>query len=48
VYVPAKDTASVREGGQTVERVAGVKFLRQAKGYAVFEVGSGEYVFSSR
>jgi hypothetical protein len=28
--------------------VAGIKFLRQESGYAVFEVGSGQYTFSSR
>jgi alpha-L-rhamnosidase len=48
VCVPTQDPASVREGGQQVEGVVGVKFLRQEKGYAVFEVGSGQYVFTSR
>lgn len=48
VYVPAKDPASVREGGQAVDRVDGVKFLRHEKDYAVFEVGSGQYTFTSR
>jgi alpha-L-rhamnosidase len=48
VYVPTSDPASVREGGQAIERVKGVKSLRQTQGYAVFEVGSGQYAFTSR
>jgi alpha-L-rhamnosidase len=46
VYVPAQDPASVREGGQAIDGVTGVKFLRHEDGYAVFTVGSGQYVFS--
>jgi alpha-L-rhamnosidase len=47
VYVPAGDPSSVREGGKTIEQAAGVKFLRYEGGYAVFEVGSGTYAFTS-
>ncbi|NLF73349.1 MAG: family 78 glycoside hydrolase catalytic domain [Candidatus Anammoximicrobium sp.] len=47
VYVPAKDPARVREGGQAIDRAAGVKFLRHESGYAAFEVGSGHYTFTS-
>jgi hypothetical protein len=42
------DPASVRESGQSIARVAGGKFLRLESGYAVIEVGSGQYAFTSR
>ena len=46
IFVPAQDAASVREGGQAIQHATGVKFLRQEPGYAVFEVGSGQYAFT--
>jgi len=45
VYVPARDAASVREGDVAATAAKGVTFLRAEDGYALFEVGSGEYVF---
>ncbi len=47
VFVPAKDGAVVTEGGKTIDKVSGVKFLRLESGAAVYEVGSGQYSFSS-
>ena len=47
VYVPARNVADVRESGKPIERVKGVKFLRQDGALAVFEVGSGRYAFST-
>ncbi len=46
VYVPAADPASVREGGEPINQATGVKFLRFEDGFAVYDVGSGNYVFA--
>ncbi len=46
MYVPARDPAGIQESGQPAQRVTGVKFLRHENGYAVFAVGSGQYVFT--
>ena len=48
VYVPAKDASQVTENGQPVENVDGLTFLHAENGYAMFEVMSGSYLFSSR
>jgi alpha-L-rhamnosidase len=48
VYVPAKDAASVTEGGKPAAQAKGVKFLRLEDGAAVYEIGSGRYSFLSR
>jgi hypothetical protein len=47
VHVPAKEAASVTEGGQPAEKAPGVTFLRMEGGAAVFAVGSGAYRFAS-
>jgi alpha-L-rhamnosidase len=47
VFVPAGDAASVTESGKSANRATGVKFLRFENGFAVFEVGSGDYQFQS-
>ncbi len=47
VYVPANDPASVTESGTPVSQQKGLQFVRREKGYAVFNVGSGTYQFSS-
>lgn len=46
VFVPAASAESVREGKGPASEAAGVRYLRQEDGYAVFAVGSGEYEFS--
>jgi hypothetical protein len=48
VFVPAKDAASVTESGKPASDVAGVKFLRMENNAAVYEVGSGSYLFASQ
>ena len=45
VFVPAKDAASVTEGGQPAEKSKGIRFLRMEGGAAVFSVGSGTYAW---
>lgn len=47
VYVPAKDRNLVREGGQHVMHSNEVQFSRMENGAAVYEVGSGNYAFTS-
>jgi alpha-L-rhamnosidase len=48
VYVPTTAAANIRESGQPIDNVRGVKFLREESGYAVYAVGSGQYDFVSR
>ncbi len=47
VWLPPSAAASVTEGGQPLEKIEGVKFLRSEGGCALFEVGSGIYHFSA-
>jgi hypothetical protein len=46
VHVPADSRWAVTEGGEPVEDVADVTFLRMEDDAAVFEVGSGDYEFA--
>ena len=48
VCVPTANISSVTESGKPVDQSAGVKFLRQENGKAIFEVGSGTYKFASQ
>jgi alpha-L-rhamnosidase len=47
VYVPAGEGAKITEGGKPAEKAEGLRFLRNEKGYAVFEADSGSYAFES-
>ncbi|MHC4736168.1 MAG: alpha-L-rhamnosidase C-terminal domain-containing protein [Planctomycetota bacterium] len=47
VYVPAKSTGSVTESGQPARTSEGVRFLRMEDGRAIYDIGSGNYVFVS-
>lgn len=47
VYVPSGDDAKITEDGKPAEKAAGLRFLRNEKGYAVFEADSGSYAFES-
>ena len=47
VFVPARNAASVDEGGLPASEAGGVRFLRMERGAAVFAVGSGSYDFAS-
>ncbi len=47
VYMPAIHAALVREGGELASESAGVKVRGMEGGVAVFELGAGDYSFSS-
>lgn len=47
VFVPARNASTVTEGGRVVKEAAGVHFVREEDGCAVFEVAAGSYHFSS-
>jgi hypothetical protein len=47
VWLPAEGARGVREGGQPLERVAGVRLVREEEGRVVLAVDSGRYAFSS-
>jgi alpha-L-rhamnosidase len=46
-HVPSKDTASVTESGNPIDKAQGVKFLCMENGAAVYEVGSGRHQLQS-
>ncbi|MBL9169134.1 MAG: family 78 glycoside hydrolase catalytic domain [Verrucomicrobiales bacterium] len=48
VYFPARDEASISEGGHPVDQSEGVRVLRREGDRVVMTVGSGEYQFQSR
>jgi alpha-L-rhamnosidase len=47
VFLPARDTKEIAEGGQPVQGAPGVQFLRMENGRAVLAIGSGAYHFTS-
>jgi len=47
IYVPAEKENDVEEDDYSASKAEGVKFLRMENGRAVFEIGSGNYKFSS-
>ena len=47
LYIPTQDAARVTEGGNTIDKVKGVKLLRMENNAAVYGVGSGTYRFQS-
>jgi alpha-L-rhamnosidase len=47
VYVPAKDAPTVTEGGNAIDRIERVTFLRMQNNVAVYAVESGSYRFQS-
>jgi alpha-L-rhamnosidase len=47
VHIPASSEKQVLENGKKIPSVKGVRFLRMENDRAVFEVGSGEYTFTS-
>ena len=48
VWVPAGKAASVTESGKPAGQADGVDFLHMEDGCAVYQVGSGRYVFTGR
>lgn len=46
VHVPAANAGMVRESGRPALAAEGVRFLRMEEGRAVFDVASGNYVFT--
>lgn len=48
VYLPARNVASIREGGEPLTEVKGVRALRMEGDRAVLSIGSGEYHFITK
>lgn len=46
VYIPAKENTDVNEGTGPASSSEGIQFLRMENGSAVFEIGSGNYLFN--
>jgi alpha-L-rhamnosidase len=48
VFVPAVKKEDVIESGRKIKKKSDVKFVRIENGYAVYQVGSGDYLFESQ
>ena len=48
VFVPAVRKEDVIENGKKIKKKSDVKFVRIENGYAVYQVGSGDYLFESQ
>ena len=48
VQVPVKAHANIMESGRPANTADGLRFVKQEKGYAIYEVQSGEYAFESK
>jgi alpha-L-rhamnosidase len=48
ILLPAKPGSQISESGQDIDKVKGVRYLRYEQGKAVFELGSGNYLFQSK
>ncbi len=48
VYIPTKDAKSITEGGRRVSQLKDIKYLRTEGKWAVYEIGSGDYAFTSK
>jgi len=47
VHIPASDLKSVRESGKKIGNKSGIREKGFRSGYAVYDIGSGRYVFES-
>jgi alpha-L-rhamnosidase len=47
LYLPSSDVESVKESGKDIKTNNDIKFVKYEKGFVVYEIGSGEYRFSS-
>jgi alpha-L-rhamnosidase len=47
VYIPTSDKDKITESGSNISSVPHIRFIESANGYALYEMGSGRYDFSS-
>jgi alpha-L-rhamnosidase len=47
VWVPSKENGTITENGKSINGVAGLKLTGYRDGYAIIEIGSGDYTFES-
>ena len=47
IYIPTSDSSSIKESDNKTLDMHNIKFINYANGYAVYEVQSGQYNFSS-
>lgn len=48
IYIPTKEVKSITEGGRRIKDQKGITFLRTEGLTAVYEIGSGDYRFTSK
>lgn len=47
VYIPTQEAAAIKESGLSASQADGVTYVRSEAGAAVYELGSGHYVFTA-
>ena len=47
ISIPANSSNQIQENGKPVNHSADVRFIKMENGYAIFEIGSGDYFFVS-
>ncbi len=47
IWIPAKEKGTVRENGKSINTIEGLRLIGFNNGYAVMEIGSGDYSFRS-
>lgn len=47
VWVPSKEGTDVLESNSLINSGSEIKFLRRSDGYAIYQVGSGDYLFTA-
>jgi alpha-L-rhamnosidase len=48
VNIPTSDISSIKENDKEIKSIEDIKFLRFEKGFAIYEIGSGSYSFTSK
>ena len=48
IYIPATSEDDVKESASATSEVEGIRFIKMENGNAVFEIGSGNYSFTSK
>ena len=47
IYLPAKNSTGIKEGGSEISQVKDIRLIKSDKGIVVLSVGSGDYSFES-
>ncbi len=48
VYLPTKDSTTIRESGSEIAKMKDIQFIKMENGHAILSVGSGRFSFESK